>query len=185
MGPFVRHPTLTGLLLALPLAAVAAWYAIVVFSPGAGFAVDLGDFRGPAFATGALVACGLLAARIAREDLGQFSGLVAFAVIAHGVALALAAAGELLSGAVAEGAAAAVFLVSAFVSLGASLLLWVPAALLWVAAMRRLTIPGLSAATEEELAVSEAARDAAARAHVRFDATNVGAQGSKLRRNRT
>jgi len=185
MDRFVRRPTLTGLLLALPVAAVAAWYAVAVLGPNDEFAVDLGAFRGPAFAIGALVAGGLVAARVAREDLGAFTGLVAFAVIAHGVALPLCLAGELVSGAFAEDGALPVFLMSAFVSLGASLLLWVPAALLWVAALRRLTIPGLRAATEEELATSEAARDAAARAHVRFDATNVGSQGSKLRRNRT
>jgi hypothetical protein len=185
MGPFVRHPTLTGLLLALPVAGVAAWYAVAVLGPNDEFAVDLGAFRGPAFAIGALVAGWLLAARIAREDLGPFSGLVAFAVIAHGVALALAFAGELLGGAFAEDGALAVFLFSVLVSFGASLLLWVPAGLLWVAALRRLTIPGLRGSTEEELAASEAARDAAAREHVRLDATQVGAQGSTLRRNRT
>lgn len=185
MNPFVRRPTLTGLLLVVPVAAVAAWYAVAVLGPTDEFAVDLGGFRGPAFAIGALVAGGLLGGRIAREDLGPFSGLVAFAVIAHGVALVLAFVGTLPGGLLAEDGALAVFLLSAFVSLGASLLLWVPAGVIWVAALRRLTTPDLRGSTEEELATSEAARDAAARAHVRFDATNVGAQGSKLRRNRT
>lgn len=184
MDPFVRRPTLTGLLLALPVAAAAAWYASVVFAPGAGFAIDLGGFRGPAFAIGAVVACGLLAARIAREDLGPFSGLAAFGAIAQAVALALCFAAELLGGAFAEDGALGVYVLSALVSLGASLLLWVPAGLLWVAALRRLTILSLRGSTEEELAASETARDAAAREHVRLDATQVGSQGSKLRRNR-
>ena len=131
------------------------------------------------------MACALLAAPVAREELGTFSGLVAFIAIAQGVALALAFAGGLLTGEFADAGALAVFFLSAFVSLGASLLLWVPAGVVWVAALRQLAIPGLRGSTEEELATSEAARDAAARAHVQFDATNVGAQGSKLRRNRT
>jgi hypothetical protein len=183
--PFVRRPTLTGLLLALPVAAAAAWFAVEVLGPNDEFGTDLGAIRGAAYAIGALVAGGLLAARVAREDLGPFSALGAFAVVAQGVALVVALAGDVVGGAFAEDGAAAVFVLSAFVSLGASLLLWVPAGVLWVAALRRLTIPGLRASTEEELAASEAARDAAAREHVRFDATNVGAQGSKLRRNRT
>lgn len=184
MGPFARHPTLTGLLLGLPVAAVAAVYAVAFLGPDGGYSVDLGALRGPAFAIAALVAAGVLAARVAREDLGTFSGLAAFGAIAQGLALGLTFAGELLGGVFAQDGALAVFLLSALVSLGVTLLLWVPAGLIWVAAVRRLTIPGLRGSTEEELAASEGARDAAAREHVRFDATQIGNQLSRLRRNR-
>jgi hypothetical protein len=185
VDPFVRHPTLTGVLLALPVAVVAAAYADAFLGPDAGDGVDLGGARGAAFAVAALVAAGILLARVTREELGTFSGLAAFGAVAQGLALVLCFAGGLLGGAFAEDGALAVFLLSAVVSLGATLPLWVPAGLVWVAALRRLTIPGLRGSTEEELAASEASRDAAARGHVRFDATQIGNQLSRLRRNRT
>lgn len=96
----------------------------------------------------------------------------------------LAGVEEMLLGGFAEADAVLVFLVSAIVSLGATLLLWVSAGVIWVAAVRRLTIPGLRGSTELELAGSEAARDSAVREQVRFDSANPGGHVSKLRRNR-
>lgn len=185
MSPFVRRPWLAGLLVALPIAAVAAWFAATFLGPTAKYAVDLGPARELAFALATVLAGVALAGRMAREELGTFSGLVACWALGHGLALALTAAGNLLLGEFAEDGALLAFLLSAVVSLGATLLLWIPAGIVWGAAVRRLTIPGLHEATEMELAESEAARDAAAREHVRFDATTIADQGSKLRRNRT
>ncbi len=80
----LRRPTLTGLLLAAPVAAVAAWYAVAVLGPNDEFAVDLGCVPRSCLCDRRAVAWAARGA-IAREDFGTFSGLVAFTVIAHRV----------------------------------------------------------------------------------------------------
>ena len=184
MRPIVRRPWLAGLMVAMPIALVTAAYAAAFLGPNARFAVDLGEARTAAFGAAALLAALALAGRIARKDLGTFSGLLAYWALGQALAVILAAVGEMLLDGFAEADAVLVFLVSAIVSLGATLLLWVPAGVIWVAAVRRLTIPGLRGSTALELAESEAARDAAVREQVRFDSTNPGSHVSKLRRNR-
>src|SRR5450759_1241971 len=177
MLPFVRRPWLAGLIVAVPIALVAAAYAAAFLGPNARFAVDLGEARTAAFGAAALLAALALAGWIAHEDLGTFSGLLAYWALGQTLAVILAAVEEMLLGGFAEADAVLVFLVSAIVSLGATLLLW-------VAAVRRLTIPGLRGSTELELAGSEAARNSAVREQVRFDSANPGGHVSKLRRNR-
>ncbi len=185
MGIFARHPVLAGLVVAVPLAAIAAWFATVFLVSGDRFAVDLGPASAAGFALAAVITGVALASRVAREELGTFSGLLAFLALAELLSYALTAAGGLLAGAFTEDGAPLAFALSVLATVGATLLLWVPAGVLWVAGVRRLAIPGLRGSTEEELAASEAARDAAAREHVRLDATTIASQGSKLRRNRT
>jgi len=184
MLPYVRRPWLAGLIVAVPIALVAAAYAAAFLGPNARFAVDLGEARTAAFGAAALLAALALAGWIAHEDLGTFSGLLAYWALGQTLAVILAAVEEMLLGGFAEADAVLVFLVSAIVSLGATLLLWVSAGVIWVAAVRRLTIPGLRGSTELELAGSEAARDSAVREQVRFDSANPGGHVSKLRRNR-
>jgi hypothetical protein len=185
MDRFARRPWLAGLVVAAPLAVIAAWFTSALLVSGDQFAIDLGPASAAALALAALITGVALASRVAREDLGTFSGLVAYFVLAELLSYSLTAVGGLLLGAFAEDGAPLVFVLSILGTVGATLLLWVPAGIVWVAAVRRLTIPGLRGSTELEFAESEAARDAAAREHVVFDATNVGSQGSKLRRNRT
>jgi hypothetical protein len=182
---FARRPWLAGLLVGIPIAAVAGAFAQVMLGPIVKLGFELGPARTVAFAAASVLASVVLAGRMSREDLGTFSGLVRFWVLAHGMSLALTAAGDAVGGAFARDDAPSVFVYSAFVSIGATLPLWIPLGVAWVAAIRRLTIPGLTGSTEIERAASEAARDAAARHHVEVDAVNIADQGSRLRRNRT
>jgi len=184
VNSFTRRPWLAGLLVALPIAVVAGAYVGAVLGPSEHLGFDLGPARSVAWAAATVLASLMLAGRMAREDLGTFSGLFAYLALGLGLALALGAVGNLLLGAFAREGAFVVYILSAVLSVGATLPMWLPASIVWVAAVRRLTIPGLTGATEIERAAGEAARDAAAREHVRVDATNIADQGSKLR-NRT
>lgn len=56
MLPFVRRPWLAGLIVAVPIALVAAAYAAAFLGPNARFAVDLGEARTAAFGAAALLA---------------------------------------------------------------------------------------------------------------------------------
>ena len=185
VNAFTRRPWLAGLLVALPIAVVAGAYAGAVLRPNELFGFDLGPARSVAWAAAAVLASLILAGRMAREDLGTFSGLVAYLALGLGLAVGLGALGNLLLGEFAREGAFVAYILSAILSVGATLPMWLPASVVWVAAVRRLTIPGLTGATEMERAAGEAARAAAAREHVMVDGTNIADQGSRLRRNRT
>ncbi len=179
-----RRPRVVGFLVAVPIAALAAWFGGTFLAPTPQYPIDLGPARELAFALAALVAGTLPARRLAHEELGTASGLAVFWLVATIAAPAFAAVGAAAQGWFLDGAGVVAFLLSAVASVGMGAVLWVPAGIVWVAAVRRLTIAGLRRATEMELAESEAARDAAAREHVRVDALMQGDQGSRLRRNR-
>ena len=85
-------------MVAMPIALVAAAYAAAFLGPNARFAVDLGEARTAAFGAAALLAALALAGRIARKDLGTFSGLLAYWALGQALAVILAAVGEMLLG---------------------------------------------------------------------------------------
>lgn len=69
------RPLLIGLLCAVPVALIAAWFATGVFTPpvilpsgNPTVTIDLGPARGLAFAVGALLSAAILAPRLAREE---------------------------------------------------------------------------------------------------------------------
>ena len=188
----LSRPVVIGVLCAIPIALLAAWFAIVVFDPATtdphnviNAMLGLGPLRGVAFGIGALVSAAVIAPRLAREDLGSFGGVFAYVALAHVIAVA----GATLEVAVRDpGVVDPGWVISlpfvAVVTLGASLIVWLPAAAVWVPAVRRLTVEDLPVPTDLERAQSEEMRNEAAREHVVIDATNIADQGSRLYRNR-
>ena len=188
----LSRPVVIGVLCAIPIALLAAWFAIVIFDPATtdpqnvvNGLLGLGPLRGVAFGVGALLAAAILAPRLAREDLGSYGGVFAFVGLAHLIAFAGAALEVVVRdpGTVEPSMVVTVPL-GLLLTLGASLIVWLPAAAVWVAAVRRLTIEDLPIPTDLERAQSERMRNEAARAHVVTDATNIADQGSRLYRNR-
>ena len=190
--PRSLNPVAIGVLCAIPVALIMAWFANGAFDPEStspynfvNRALGMGPLRGVAFAVGALVAAAIVAPRLAREDLGSFGGLFAFVGLAHVIAIA----GVELDAAVRDPGSLSLSIlvevpVALAITLGASLILWAPTAGVWVAAVRSLTIDDLPSPTDLERAQSEERRNEAAREHVRVDATTIADQGSRLWRNR-
>jgi hypothetical protein len=181
-----------GVLCALPIALIAAGFAMFVLDPTLTGprteiirALGLGPLRGVAFGLGALISAAIVAPRLAREELGSFSGLAAFVLLAH----LFAVAGAALEIATRDPGGVDAWILIAWpvglmLSFGAFLLVWLPTGVVWVSAVRRLTIPDQQAPTVVERAQSEAMRSEAAREHTVIDATTPGEQGSRLWRNR-
>ncbi|MDP9483975.1 MAG: hypothetical protein M3P84_12235 [Chloroflexota bacterium] len=183
--------TVIGVLCAVPVGVIAAWFAIVVLDPSGGGAFNsynrslgMGPYRGVWFALAPLLSAAVVGPRISREDVGGFGGFVRFiglgnllAFVGMGIELAVGDPGSLGS-----------FLLASplllVILLGGTLVVWIPAAGVWVAAVRRLTIEDLVVPTDLERALSEQLRNAAAREHVKVDATNLADQGSRHYRNR-
>jgi hypothetical protein len=180
-----------GVLCAVPVALLAAWFAILAFDPsgdgqyhGMNRSIGMGPYRGVWFGIAPLLAAAIVGPRVSREDLGSFGGLVRFIGLAHlfafaGVAIELAFRDP---GSLGSFAMASPLLL--VITLGGALIVWLPTAAVWIAAVRRLTVEDLEPPTDLERAESERMRNAAAREHVKVDAVNLADQGSKLYRNR-
>ena len=183
--------TVIGVLCAVPVALVMGWFATVLFDPTGGgptnyinHILGLGPLRGVWFGVGALVSAAFVAPRLARQDLGSLAGLVAFVGLGHLIAYSAAVLEIAVIGVGLDPSIAIAWSIGLVFSLGGSLIAWLPAAAIWVGAVRSLTIEGLSEPTDLERAESEQRRNAAAREHVKVDATNLADQGSRLWRNR-
>ena len=186
------RPTVIGVLCAVPVAFVMGWFATALFDPTAGgatnndvnHALGLGPLRGVWFGVGALVSAAIVAPRLAREDLGSLGGVVAYIGLGHLIAYSAAVLEVAFIGGGLDPSIVIAWAVGLVFSLGGSLIAWLPAAAIWVGAVRSLTVEGLTEPTDLERAESEQFRNAAAREHVKVDATNLADQGSKLYRNR-
>ena len=182
--------TVIGVLCAVPVALLAAWFATAIFNPSATDTYGViksfgfGPYRGVWFGMAPLIAAAIVGPQVSREDVGNLGGLVRFIGLAHLLAF-VGVGGEL---AVRDPGSMGSFLIASPITLlftlGASLFVWVPTAAVWIAAVRRLTVEGLDPTTDLERVESEQFRNAAAREHVKVDATNLADQGSKLYRNR-
>lgn len=186
------RPIVIGMLCAVPVALVMGWFAVLLFDPTSGGALNnevnralgLGPLRGLWFGAGALASAAVVAPRLAREDLGSLGGIIAFVGLGHLIAYTAAVLEIAVIGSGLDPSIVIAWAIGLVFSLGGSLIAWLPAAAIWVGAVRRLTVEGLTEPTALERAESEQFRNATAREHVKVDATNLADQGSKLYRNR-
>lgn len=186
------RPLVIGVLCAIPVALILAWFANAIFDPAVADKnnffnrmIGMGPLRGVAFAVGTIVAAGYVAPRIAREDLGTFGGLFAFIGLGHLVAFLLVVLEiTVRDPSILDPSIILSWPLAFLVTMATCLIVWLPTAGVWVAAVRSLTVEGLVPTTDLERAQSEALRNAAARDHVVTDATQLADQGSRLYRNR-